>query len=370
METIYRAEVIGSLLRPDYLNEGRAAFEAGRLDAAAFRRLEDRAVDEALALQERAGVDVVTDGEMRRVIFTQPLTGVLEGVAPVGEITLHWRRKEGEVWKETESRPPMFAVVGKIRRKRWLARDEFEYARTRTAKPLKVTIAAPTMAMNLWSPQHSLGAYPELPGLLADAVDLVRDEIRELAALGCKYIQVDAPELTWVADEVRLKELAGIHPKLPDWFRNEGLDALNAIAAGVPGVTFGLHMCRGNYRGFWLSEAPWENLARLIFKRASNYDIFLLEYDDWRAGSFEPLRELPEGKTAVLGLISTKRTALEPADQLVARIAEASRFYPRERLAISAQCGFSPEPSGATLTPAQQEAKLRLVTEVARRVWS
>jgi 5-methyltetrahydropteroyltriglutamate--homocysteine methyltransferase len=369
METIYRAEVIGSLLRPDYLNEGRAALEAGRIDAADFKRLEDRAVDEALALQERAGVDVVTDGEMRRMIFTEPLTGVLEGVAPVGRITLHWRRKEGEVWKEQQSEPPMFAVVDKIKRRRWLARDEFEYARTRTRRPLKVTLAAPTMAMNLWSPQHSIAAYPDLPALFADAVDLIRGEIRELAGLGCKYIQIDAPELTWIADEVRLQEMAGIHPKLPGWFRNEGLDALNAIAGGVPGVSFGLHMCRGNYQGYWLSEAPWERLAKLIFKRAGNYDIFLLEYDDWRSGSFEPLAQLPPGKVAVLGLISTKRSALEPRDEIIVRIEEASRFYPREQLALSAQCGFSPEPSAATLTPAQQEAKLGLVSQIARQVW-
>ncbi|HTW89623.1 MAG TPA: cobalamin-independent methionine synthase II family protein [Candidatus Binataceae bacterium] len=368
MEKIYRAEVIGSLQRPTYLTEARAAMAAGKLGAAELRTVEDRAVDEALAFQARLGLDVVTDGEMRRVIFTEPLTGILDGLAPAGTMTLNWRRKEGGTQKEREMRPPFFAAVSKIKRKRWLARDEFAYAQSRTSKPLKVTLPSPTIVLPIWSPEHSRDAYADPLALLPDLVEILREEIRELAALGCKYIQFDAPELTWLADEVRLAELATIHPKLAGWMQNEGIEALNSLAT-VPGVTFGLHMCRGNSQGYWLSEAPWEALSKSIFRRAGNLDVFLLEYDDWRSGSFEPLRDLPPGKVAVLGLISTKHEELEPAAEIIARIEEASRFYPREQLALSPQCGFAPQPDDNVISAASQEAKLRLVADLAHRIW-
>src|SRR5579875_1528043 len=369
MDKIYRAELIGSLQRPPYLIEARAAAREGKLDPAEFRKIEDRAIDEALAFQERLGLDVVTDGEMRRIIFTEPLTGILDGVAPAGTMRLHWRRKEGDTRKEREMRPPFFAAVEKIRRKRFLARDEFAYAKTRTKKPLKVTIPSPTIALPIWSPEHSRAAYPDPLALLPDLTDILREEIRELAALGCKYIQFDAPELTWLADDERLAELATIHPKLSEWMRNEGIEALNSLAT-VPGVTFGLHMCRGNSQGYWLSEAPWDALSKQIFRRATNIDVFLLEYDDWRSGSFEPLRDLPDGKVAVLGLISTKREEVEPADAIIGRIDEASRYYPRQQLALSPQCGFAPQPDDNVISAASQEAKLRLVAEIAHRIWS
>jgi methionine synthase II (cobalamin-independent) len=368
VEEIYRAEVIGSLQRPAYLTEAREAMRAGKLEAPDFRKVEDRAVDEALAFQERLGLDVVTDGEMRRLVFTEPLTGILDGVAPVGTMTLRWRRSAGERHEEREMRPPFFAAISKIKRKRWLARDEFAYARTRTKKPLKVTLPSPTIVLPIWSPEHSRAAYPDPLALLPDLVEILRDEIRELAALGCKYIQFDAPELTWLADETRLAELAEIHPKLAGWMSNEGIEALNSLAT-VPGVTFGLHMCRGNSQGYWLSEAPWEALSTQIFRRADNVDIFLLEYDDWRSGSFESLRDLPDGKVAVLGLISTKHEEVEPAEEIIARIEDASRFYPLGQLALSAQCGFAPQPDDNIITAASQEAKLRLVAEIAHRVW-
>ncbi|MGH7905442.1 MAG: cobalamin-independent methionine synthase II family protein [Candidatus Binataceae bacterium] len=368
MNEIHRAEVIGSLLRPAYLSQARNELEAGTISAGQFREIENRAVDEALLAQERAGVDVVTDGEMRRVIFTQPLSGALDGVAPVGSLTLHWRRKDGEVRKEQESRPPLFAVVEKIKRRQFLARDEFAYARTKTAKPLKVTIPSPSLGIPLWSPRHSRDAYADPLALLSDIVDILREEVRELAALGCKYIQIDAPDLTWLADDARMRELAAIHPRLPEWMRNEGVDAINSIA-GFPGVTFGLHMCRGNFQGYWLSEAPWEALSQQVFKRTPKFDILLLEYDDWRSGSFEPLRDIPAGKIAVLGLISTKRNALEPADEITKRIEDASQFYPLDRLALSAQCGFAPEPNGNVVDEAMQAAKLKLVADIAHRLW-
>ncbi len=368
MATIYRAEVIGSMLRPGYLKQAREARQGGTLDALEFKRIEDRAVDEALAIQERAGVDIVTDGEMRRSTFIGPLTEVIEGYAPVPGLVLHWRKKEGDLREEQEARP-LFSVVGRLRRRQAMATEEFVYLRARTRKPIKITLPSPLLLVCSWSREHSGEAYPDPMSLFADATEIVRREVQELAALGCQYIQIDAPELTWLADDLRLRELAAMHPRLPERMLSEGLELINSIA-DAPGVTFGLHMCRGNYQGYWMSEGPWERISQQVFTRACNYDIFLLEYDDWRAGSFESLRDIPAGKRLVLGLISTKREALEPADQIIARIEEAGRCFPREQLALSTQCGFSPEAPGSVVSAAAQEAKLRLVAEIAHRVWN
>jgi|SRR5579875_244296 5-methyltetrahydropteroyltriglutamate--homocysteine methyltransferase len=368
MDTIYRAEVIGSLLRPAYLNEARAAMLAGTLGEAEFKRLEDHAVDECLAMQERIGLDVVTDGEMRRTIYLVPGSGTMRPAASRLSRELRWRRKEGEATAEERARVPFFPITSKLRFTHSACAAEFAYAQAHTRKPLKVTMPGPTTLLNRWSPEYSAAVYPDPISLLADAVDAIRQEVRELAALGCSYVQIDAPELSSMVDEERERDMARVHPKLPGWFRNEGIEALNAVAS-VPGVKFGLHVCRGNYKGFWLSEAPWEALARQIFPRTTNFDIFLLEYDDWRSGSFAPLADLGRDKIAVLGLVSTKRSELEPVPDLIQRIGEAARFFPREQLAISSQCGFSPDATSNTQSAAGQEAKLRLVVEIARRVW-
>ena len=369
MATLYRAEVIGSLLRPAYLKQARQRWEGGQLSTRAFKGVEDRAVDEALAVQEQAGVDVVTDGEMRRTHFIAPLTDVISGVKPIPAFTRAWRRPHDpdEPAEQTEIQV-QYAVVNKIRRLRTLTSEEFTYVRPRAAKPIKITLPSPLMMALRWSPQHSRDAYPDPFELFADAAEVVRLEAQELAALGCEYVQIDAPELGMLCDPVRrIKDFAdaGIDP---DRLLNEGIDLLNSVAA-VPGMTFGLHLCRGNNRGYYVGEGGYQAIARQVFGRARNFALVLLEYDDWRSGSFEALRDVPRDKGVVLGLISTKRTELEPVASLAARIKEAAQYYPREQLALSTQCGFGTVWEGNPIDEVTEVNKLRLVATVAHQVW-
>ena len=369
MATLYRAEVIGSLLRPAYLKQARQRWEGGQLSTRAFKGVEDRAVDEALAVQEQAGVDVVTDGEMRRTHFIAPLTDVISGVKPIPAFTRVWRRPHDpdEPAEQTEIQV-QYAVVNKIRRLRTLTSEEFTYVRPRAAKPIKITLPSPLMMALRWSPQHSRDAYPDPFELFADAAEVVRLEAQELAALGCEYVQIDAPELGMLCDPVRrIQDFAdaGIDP---DRLLNEGIDLLNSVAA-VPGMTFGLHLCRGNNRGYYVGEGGYQAIARQVFGRARNFALVLLEYDDWRSGSFEALRDVPRDKGVVLGLISTKRTELEPVASLAARIKEAAQYYPREQLALSTQCGFGTVWEGNPIDEVTEVNKLRLVATVAHQVW-
>ena len=366
MTTLYRADTIGSLLRPAYLKEARSAWHAGTLPTLEFKRIEDRAVDEGIALQERAGLEIVTDGEMRRLVFTGTLTEAIDGLSPVASPTWHWHGQKPE--EEMDFQLPV-CVTGKIRRRRSLATEEFAYARGKTSKPLKMTLSSPLMLALFWSPEHSTAAYSDPFALFADAVDILRQEVRELAGLGCQYIQIDAPELATLVDESQRRATYAARGVSPERMLGEGVEMLNAIA-DAPGVTFGLHMCRGNNAGHWMSQGGYASISKQVFQRATKYDIFLLEYDDWRSGSFAPLGDIPQDKLVVLGLVSTKKSTIEPADGIVARIEEASHYFPREQLALSTQCGFASVLQGNPITEVAQEAKLRLVVDVARRVWA
>jgi 5-methyltetrahydropteroyltriglutamate--homocysteine methyltransferase len=366
MSTIYRAETIGSLLRPASLQEARAAWMKGTLPTHEFKRIEDRAVDDAIALQERAGLEVVTDGEMRRLIFTGTLTEAIDGLSSVSGPAWRWHGEKPE--DDMEFQTPV-CITGKIRRRRSLATEEFAYARGKTNKVLKMTLPSPLMLALFWSPEHSTAAYNDPFALFADAVDILRQEVHELAALGCRYIQIDAPEIATLVDESQRQTTYVARGISPERMLGEGIDMLNALV-DAPGVTFGLHFCKGNNAGHWMSQGGYDAISKQVFQRAIKYDIFLLEYDDQRSGSFEALRDIPQDKIAVLGLLSTKKNALETADTLADRINEASRYFPREQLALSTQCGFASVFKGNPVTEATQEAKLRQVVEVARRTWS
>ena len=361
---IYRAEAIGSMLRPEYLKRTRFDFAADRLSTAQFKAIEDRAVNEAIALQEEAGLDVVTDGEMRRSTFIAPLTDYVEGLEPVDFMTRPWRKPTAE---ETELPAPL-AVTGKLRRRRSLAAEEFAYARGRAKRPLKATLPSPLMMSFLWSPEFSAAAYQDPFALFADAADILRDEVRELAALGCDYIQIDAPELATLVDPQTRRRAYEMNGVSTERMLGEGIELLNAVA-GAPGVSFGLHLCRGNNAGHWMAAGGYEAISRQVFARASRYDIFLLEYDNWRAGSFAPLSDIPRDKIVALGLVSTKTDELEPADGLVARVEEAARYFPRDQMALSTQCGFASVAAGNPIAFETQRAKLKLVADAARRIW-
>lgn len=358
----YRAENVGSLLRPDYLLEARERHRRGELTDAEFKGIEDRAVDEVIALQERAGIDVMTDGELRRNVFASQLVQASEGFAPVEGDSVDWFTLEGE--KQTS--PVTVGVVGRVKRRRHLSAEEFVYLRARTRKPTKVTLPSPTMYAYYWVPGVSNAAYTSLDAYLADVTDILRDEVSELVRLGARYIQVDAPELGMLID-----------PNQRDWFASKGwdpdrlvheaADLVNAVLEDCP-VTTAIHICRGNDANRYMARGGYDRIAAEVFPRVA-VDVFLLEYDDERSGGFEPLRLVPDDRVVVLGLVSTKRGRLEEAAELKQRIEEAGRFVDRERLALSPQCGFASVAVGNELTVEQEEEKLRLVAEVARDIW-
>jgi 5-methyltetrahydropteroyltriglutamate--homocysteine methyltransferase len=362
-----RAEVIGSLLRPACLKEARQAFSAGHITSAQMKWVEDRAVDEAVAQQEASGVDVITDGELRRSSFLGPLTDAVEGYGPIDErigAQSQWKTDNGKY----EAPRRIISILGRLRRRRSIAAEEFTYLRSRARRPIKVTLPSPLMLSLLWSPKHSRAAYPDPFHLFSDAVDIIRSEVRELAELGCTYVQIDAPELATLVDPNTRRCCFEEQGVAPERLLTEGIDMLNSVA-GVPGVTFGLHLCRGNNAGAWMASGGYESISRQVFQRANKYDIFLLEYDSPRAGSFEPLADLPSDKRAVLGLISTKTDAIEEQNELIARIDKAARFFPLDRMAVSTQCGFASVAAGNPIRPETQPAKLKLVADTAHRAW-
>lgn len=259
---------------------------AKQLAPAQFKRIEDRAVDEAITLQEAAGLDVVTDGEVRRISFIGPLIDVVSGLESMPS-PRQWH--EGD--KLVEFRMG-FVVTGKVRRRRSLVTEEFAYASGRATKPLKVTIPSPLMLNMFWSPEHSTAAYTDPFALFADTVDILREEVRDLAAIGCEYIQIDAPELAVLVDPAARAALYEKNGISSNRLLAEGVDMINSVA-DAPGVTFGLHLCRGNNDGRWLAEGGYDSILKEIVKRATRFDIYFLEYDDARSGSFAPLADIP-----------------------------------------------------------------------------
>src|SRR6516225_4985518 len=368
MADMYRADTVGSLLRPQYLKLARERFEAGQLATAAYKEIEDRAVDQAIAMQEGVGLDVVTDGELRRHTFIDQLTEAVEGLTPdsgdIDHVPVPFHGEAGEL-KSVFAIP--LSVTSKLRRRRMMTTEEYAYARARARRQVKVTLPSPLMLFLVWSPHRSRAAYSDPFEMFADGLRLMREEAEELARLGCPYIQVDAPDFGQLVDQAQRDawERAGISV---DRVFSEGADLLNEVA-GIPGVTFGLHLCRGNYDSDWISSGSYETVSKQLFRRAANYDVFLLEYDDERSGSFSALSDVPDDKVVVLGMVSSKFGTMEPAGQLAARIREASGFFPPEQLALSTQCGFASAGPGNAISEDAQENKLRLVAEVANRVW-
>ena len=362
-------DVVGSLLRPPWLLEAQERLRAGQITRPAYKSIEDRAVNEAVAQQEEAGLTVLTDGEMRRLSFQSQMVQAVEGVGEWNLDAFRWGDWHGDeaIGEWRGERPNELAVVAPLRRRRSLSAEEFVYLRGRTDQTPKVTLPSPGLFANFWSPERSRGAYASLAAFLEDVAQILREEVEELVEYGATYIQLDAPHYPLLLDpETRaFYEAQG-------WTTEEWLDlgvALdNKVMAGIDGVTFGLHLCRGNQGSRWLVSGDYGPIARPIFERTAAHRL-LLEYDDARSGGFEPLRYVPDDKMVVLGVITTKRGDFEDADELVARIEEASRYVDCERLALSPQCGFGTSIIGNRLTQEQQGAKLRLVCDVAARVW-
>ena len=356
-----RAEVVGSLLRPDFLVAARRRLESGEMGPPRFKEIEDRAVDEAIELQTSAGIDVITDGEQRRYAFFGHLVDSMAGFDKFGGWAIPFHDEKGEqlVFK----RP---VVVEKLRPLRNMAAEEFTYLRASTTVPAKVTMISAQQAAAYYDPEKSKTAYATRDAYLADVVELSRREVDELVRLGCTYIQIDAPQYAALLD-----------PELREGYRQRGSDPEklidtciemdNAIIGGHPEVTFAMHICRGNNQSKFYAAGDYEPIARIFEK--TRFNRFLLEYDDDRSGGFGPLKHVPEDRVVVLGLVTSKKPTLESEDELKRRIEEASRFIPLDRLALSPQCGFASTLEGNRLTPDDQRRKLELVGQVSRAVW-
>ncbi|MBV8993859.1 MAG: cobalamin-independent methionine synthase II family protein [Pseudonocardiales bacterium] len=362
-----RTDVVGSLLRPPELLAARRRHELGEIGPPEFKRIEDAAVDAAIRLQEDAGLAVVTDGEMRRLSFQSQFTEAVEGFSEWDLNAFLWGDWHGdEVGEKRIERPPI-AVLGRLRRRRFLSAEEYTYPRGRTERIVKVTLPSPSLFANFYDPRRSRGAYPSLESFLADVTEILRQEVDELVQLGCVYVQLDAPHYPLLLDAAYRDFYASKGWPAQRWL-DLGVELDNLVIGQHPGVTFGFHLCRGNQQSRWLVEGGYDWLAQRLFPRVAAQRL-LLEYDDERAGGFAPLAAVPEDKTVVLGLVTTKTGRRETVKELQARIHEAARVVPLERLAVSPQCGFATSILGNALSTADQQAKLRTLAVTAERVW-
>jgi len=373
-----RTDVVGSLLRPAAWKQARARYDRGELDAEAFRRIEDEEIVKAVRLQEAIGLDVVTDGEMRRLNFQDSFGLSVAGYDAASEtLQRHEQRAEGgsalRRWDipdlEGQGTPVSHRrpVKERLRLARNVPLEEYRFVSTVASRPAKVALIGPDRIGQRFDHQASKAVYAGMDAFMDDVVVLERQMIRELVDAGCRYVHIDAPGYTAYVDE---PSLAAMRKRGEDPAENfeRSLRADARLVEGFPGVTFGIHLCRGNQRSMWHREGSYDAIAERMFSELP-HDRFLLEYDSPRAGSFEPLRFVPRGKIVVLGLVSTKVPQMESVDELVRRIEEAGRYVPLDRLAISPQCGFGSDVSGNLISEDDQKRKLELVVETARRVW-
>jgi 5-methyltetrahydropteroyltriglutamate--homocysteine methyltransferase len=376
-----RADVVGSLLRPEALRLARQGAREGRVTPEALRAAEDRAVREAIALQEGAGLDVISDGELRRSswVITIPLREDAAARPPLGGFEFlpadpgWW-----SLWKEPDGRraqvwtnPTRPFITRPIQVARDVVSDEYAFLKANARARSKFTIPSPSWHRIFWHPEYSRAAYPTPEDFLRAIAGYLREQVvPRIIALGGDYIQMDAPNYAqWHVDgETRAAFEAWGHDMTAELVADAEID--DTVFEGVRGVTRAIHICRGNAPGGrWLANGGYEHIAGEVFPRLTRYDRLLLEYDTPRAGDFGPLRHVRPDATVVLGLLTTKLGDLEDAALVETRIREAARQIPLERLALSPQCGFASGEAGNPLTPSQQEAKLRRVATIARRVW-
>jgi len=373
-----RTDVVGSLLRPAAVKEARAAFDDGKITAAALHAIEDQAVRDAVRLQEEAGLDVVTDGEMRRLNFQDSFGASVEGYdATRSTLKVYEQRVEGSAPGQRWDIPAMHHAGTAVSHRRPakarlklthnIPLEEYKFASGVAQKPVKVSLIGPDRIAQRFDYESSTAIYRDLDDFVADVVAIERQIVTSLVDAGCRYVHIDAPGFTAYVDEATMGQMrARGEDPMQNFARS--LRAEAAVIANYPGVTFGIHLCRGNQRSMWHREGTYDAIAERLFNELP-HDRFLLEYDTPRAGSFEPLRFVPKGKVVVLGLLSTKVPELETADALKRRIDEATRYIPLDQLAVSPQCGFASDVVGNLLGADDQKRKLERVAEVARAVW-
>jgi 5-methyltetrahydropteroyltriglutamate--homocysteine methyltransferase len=364
MPALYRADHVGSFLRPAELLEARRA----AADPASLRAIEDRHIRRVLVKQKELGFEIFTDGELRRRNFMSDFTDAVEGFDLGDAVSRSW--KAGEAKDASVS-----SVTGIVNRKlhpaRRLTGHELPFLKANSPGAIKMTLPSVTQFPAIAFKRGVTDkVYKDHSALLWDIVAIMKSELAKLSQEGVKYIQIDAPRYSYYVD-AKWREWIRAEMKVePEALLEESIRADNACfeAARRPGVTLAMHLCRGNNRSHWYAEGGYDAIAEKLFSTMA-VDRFLLEYDDARSGRFEPLRLVPRDKTVVLGLVSSKRAQLENGEELMRRIDEASHYFPLENLALSPQCGFASTMEGNLLTEEEQWAKLRLVAETARCVW-
>ncbi len=364
----FRAEHVGSFVRPPALLDAVRAHRAGRLNAEGLRAAQDAAIRGIVAFQDGIGLPAVTDGEFRRRSWSAGVIDALDGFALREEGVLAFRSGSGDGGGGVAASP---YAARRLERKRPIVAGDYRFLASLRPKGLpKVTIASPPVLHYFLGPRaFETSAYADRNAYFADLVGIYRDEIADLAAAGCRYVQLDDTALPCNCD-MGAREGVRARGEDPDALTDAYVGLINAAVAERPaGMLVGLHMCRGNFKGAWMAEGGYEPIAERVFQ-GLDVDILQLEYDTPRAGDFAPLRFLPAGKTAVLGLVSTKTPVLEDPDDLKRRIDEAARHAPLDRLAIGPQCGFSSAGgSGQTVDSDDTRRKLDLVLAIAREVW-
>jgi 5-methyltetrahydropteroyltriglutamate--homocysteine methyltransferase len=361
----FRADHVGSLLRPPELKQAREKFKAGKISRASLTEVENRSIKDAVAMQEAAGLQSITDGELRRAFWhVDFLTGFEGIVATQGQYALKFHG-EGGAESETKS---MMVVNGKVKRTRPVMVSHFDFLKRQTKRTAKLCIPAPTyLHMRGGRRVVNAQAYPDVEEFWSDITLAYRQEIADLANAGLEYLQIDDVSFACLCDEgirAQVKRDGEDPSKLPLLYSKIITSLLKDKPKGM-GVT--MHTCRGNHASMWMAEGGYDAVAEAVFQ--TEVDGFFLEYDTARAGGFEPLRFVPKGKKVVLGLISTKTPRLEDKNQLKKRIDQAAKYIPLENLCLSPQCGFASSEVGNRLTEDDQKRKLELVAETAREIW-
>ena len=363
----FRADHVGSLLRPPALLEARAKFAAGEIDAVALRSVEDAAIRDAVAMQEEVGLQSATDGEFRRATWHMDFIYQIGGIAKTpGNLSVQFRNADGTI----EFTPAAMKVESKLTINQTIFENDFKYLQSvvRSALP-KLTIPSPNMVHYRGGPAMiDPDIYPDIEEFWSDLSAAYAEEVRRLGDLGCRYLQLDDTSLAYLNDPSQRAEIAGRGEDAEHLHLRYIRQVNNAIANRPASMAVTTHMCRGNFRSSWVAEGGYDFVAEALFSELA-VDGFFLEYDDERSGGFEPLRFVPKGKMVVLGLITTKRGQLEDPDVIKRRIDEAAKYVPLDQICLSPQCGFSSTVEGNVLTADEQRAKLALIVQIARDVW-
>jgi 5-methyltetrahydropteroyltriglutamate--homocysteine methyltransferase len=362
----FRADHVGSFLRPKYLLDARAQAAGGEITKAQLREVEDKAIAEIVKFQQDVGLQSITDGEFRRTYFHIDFLEQLDGVHCDPPVTV--KKPDGT----EELAPPVMRVTGKVRHAHDIQRADFEYLKGQVApgRTPKVTIPSPTMLhFRGGRAGISRDAYPELePDFYEDVAAAYGDELKSLYDAGCRYVQMDDTNLAYLCDD-KMREAARARGDNPDELPHRYAKFINRVVARKPeGMTLAVHLCRGNFKSTWAAQGGYEPVAEALLTEM-NVDAYFLEYDDARSGDFKPLRHLPKHKTVVLGLVTTKFGTLEHKDDLKRRIDEAAQYAPLDQLCLSPQCGFSSTVHGNDIAVEAQRRKLALIVETAAEVW-